>query len=638
VAVPMTLQVLKGDTLVEEKDFDRDIIKIGRLSTAHLCLDDEKVSRIHSVIESGADGTISIIDMGSVEGTFVNGKRVNKGTLSFGDEIRVGQTLIRLQRSGAQAEALQAAAASVADDVASDLAAAAAASAARAAVVAPPPPPSMDEEIAFDAAPAVRAAATAVAPPSGDIVHRPVERVRPTTAPGKGTAGLEVRIYWGDTLVGEYFLSPDGKKDRRALSVGSGPGVGFVMGDKLLPGPEFEVARTDAGTHLVRFTKKMDVTYTRGEKTMDGPALIAAGVASPDGDDAYAVNVSADGFVTVDLGGVTLEAFQSSKPKAAAVPFLETLDFGFLNILLVMLIVYALFVVATLTSGSQTEGFADELSGNQARLAKFIVKQAEAPKTNRFLQKLEQKAALQANAASKGAEGKAGSRSKEATNKPVKDAPVGKPDVKDRARDVVAGLFGGKGAQATLGGNVGIGGELQRATGGLTGSSTGTQAGFGGLGLRGESSGGGGTGELAVIGGVGTKGRGSGDAEYGSKSGTLGGKRVVDVAITSSEPVVQGSLDPALIRKVIQSNLAKIKFCYESQLTMNPNLAGQVKVRFVIAGTGRVADAKVDTSSIGNATVEQCVVGRVRTFVFPKPKGGGTVIVAYPFIFKSAGG
>ena len=51
VAVPLTLKVFKGDALVAAKDYDRDIIKIGRLSSAHLCLDDEKVSRIHSVIE-----------------------------------------------------------------------------------------------------------------------------------------------------------------------------------------------------------------------------------------------------------------------------------------------------------------------------------------------------------------------------------------------------------------------------------------------------------------------------------------------------------------------------------------------------------------------------------------------------------
>src|SRR5689334_11230974 len=88
--VPLTLRVFKGDTLVTSKDFERDIIKIGRLASAHLCLDDEKVSRIHSVIEVAPDGAISIIDMGSAEGTFVNGKKVSRGALRVGDQITLG--------------------------------------------------------------------------------------------------------------------------------------------------------------------------------------------------------------------------------------------------------------------------------------------------------------------------------------------------------------------------------------------------------------------------------------------------------------------------------------------------------------------------------------------------------------------
>src|SRR5215217_6187542 len=105
MAVPLTLKVFKGDTLIATKEYERDIIKIGRLSSAHLCLDDEKVSRIHSVIEVAPDGTLSIIDMGSVEGTYVNGKRVTKVTVASGDEIKVGNTTIKI------AEALAAAAA-----------------------------------------------------------------------------------------------------------------------------------------------------------------------------------------------------------------------------------------------------------------------------------------------------------------------------------------------------------------------------------------------------------------------------------------------------------------------------------------------------------------------------------------------
>ncbi|MGZ3480456.1 MAG: FHA domain-containing protein, partial [Myxococcaceae bacterium] len=110
MSVPLTLKVFKNEAMVAAKDYDRDIIKIGRLASAHLCLDDDKVSRIHSVIEIAPDGKLSIIDMGSVEGTWVNGKRVNKGVLSFGDEIRVGNTLIKVE-DGAAARAAAALAA-----------------------------------------------------------------------------------------------------------------------------------------------------------------------------------------------------------------------------------------------------------------------------------------------------------------------------------------------------------------------------------------------------------------------------------------------------------------------------------------------------------------------------------------------
>src|SRR5215207_7249021 len=115
MAVPLTLKVFKGDALVASRDYERDIIKIGRLSSAHLCLDDERVSRIHSVIEVSAEGAMSIIDMGSVEGTYVNGKRINKGTLAFGDQIKVGNTLIRVESAVARAAQNLAAAAQTTD-------------------------------------------------------------------------------------------------------------------------------------------------------------------------------------------------------------------------------------------------------------------------------------------------------------------------------------------------------------------------------------------------------------------------------------------------------------------------------------------------------------------------------------------
>src|SRR5512139_3758363 len=90
MATPITLKVFRGAELLRSEQFNREIIKIGRLASAHLVLDDDRISRIHSVIEVAPDGAISIIDMGSAEGTFVNGKKVSRGALKFGDQVTLG--------------------------------------------------------------------------------------------------------------------------------------------------------------------------------------------------------------------------------------------------------------------------------------------------------------------------------------------------------------------------------------------------------------------------------------------------------------------------------------------------------------------------------------------------------------------
>src|SRR5512145_1337129 len=103
MATPITLQVYRGSELVRSEQFNREIIKIGRLASAHLVLDDDRISRIHSVIEVAPDGAVSIIDMGSAEGTFVNGKKVSRGALKPGDQITLGG--LRLVLEGAEAAA-----------------------------------------------------------------------------------------------------------------------------------------------------------------------------------------------------------------------------------------------------------------------------------------------------------------------------------------------------------------------------------------------------------------------------------------------------------------------------------------------------------------------------------------------------
>ena len=65
--------------------------------------------------------------------------------------------------------------------------------------------------------------------------------------------------------------------------------------------------------------------------------------------------------------------------------------------------------------------------------------------------------------------------------------------------------------------------------------------------------------------------------------------------------------------------------------------AGKVQVKFVIGAQGNVQSAVVAESSLNNKTAESCMTGKVKGWMFPKPKGGGIVIVTYPFIFKQGG-
>src|SRR5262245_27805755 len=94
--VPLTFKIFKGDQLIREEKLSLSVIKLGKVPSAHLKLDDETVSRMHAIIEVNGPGDVSIIDLGSTKGTFVNGQKVNKAKLQSGDTIVVGETRIEL--------------------------------------------------------------------------------------------------------------------------------------------------------------------------------------------------------------------------------------------------------------------------------------------------------------------------------------------------------------------------------------------------------------------------------------------------------------------------------------------------------------------------------------------------------------
>ncbi|MBW1880044.1 MAG: energy transducer TonB, partial [Deltaproteobacteria bacterium] len=98
---------------------------------------------------------------------------------------------------------------------------------------------------------------------------------------------------------------------------------------------------------------------------------------------------------------------------------------------------------------------------------------------------------------------------------------------------------------------------------------------------------------------------------------------------------VTGTLDRAVIERVIRSHVSGIRACYERVLADIPGLEGRVVIRFVIGADGNVTAAAVEESTLNNSAVEACVVAQFRRMKFPEPEGGGVVVVNYPLVFTA---
>lgn len=71
-------------------------IRIGRSEESEIVLLDPSVSRAHAVVEVAAGEPI-VRDLGSTNGTFVNGRRIEAEALRDGDELRLGNTRMRFE-------------------------------------------------------------------------------------------------------------------------------------------------------------------------------------------------------------------------------------------------------------------------------------------------------------------------------------------------------------------------------------------------------------------------------------------------------------------------------------------------------------------------------------------------------------
>ncbi|KAB1973054.1 FHA domain-containing protein, partial [Streptomyces triticiradicis] len=77
-------------------------IRIGRSADADVPLDDPDVSRLHCAVTVTPDGRVSVADIGSTNGTTLDGSRVGSRPVPFGAGalLRVGESALRLALPG----------------------------------------------------------------------------------------------------------------------------------------------------------------------------------------------------------------------------------------------------------------------------------------------------------------------------------------------------------------------------------------------------------------------------------------------------------------------------------------------------------------------------------------------------------
>jgi hypothetical protein len=86
-----------NNKVIKTYELDDDVITIGRLPENKICISNMGISRRHSKIERDSNNNLVLTDLNSLNGTFVNSKKMPKTILAPGDAITIGKYTIVLE-------------------------------------------------------------------------------------------------------------------------------------------------------------------------------------------------------------------------------------------------------------------------------------------------------------------------------------------------------------------------------------------------------------------------------------------------------------------------------------------------------------------------------------------------------------
>ena len=618
---PITLQITGPDGATTESTSELESIIVGSGAGAAVKVTDPRVSNLHCMLKVEANGSVTVIDLGSESGTSVKDQSVKSPTVvASGDTITIGGSKLKVVFGADEEESK------------TDLIETKEEPKVEAKPVEATRAEKPEKKDKKDKKPKqVPTAPKALAGTGKNAALLFNEPLPAEAIPTESEKVLQVALLWGDTLINvQHFAAGV------PVTIGEEKGAHFNVVANGMPlftlaqarGSSIVVnAPPDSG--LVVTTKGGQSHKTREQLKTEGKLKAAEGGLRAD-----AVELELPDRAQVSLDSVAF-IIRYVRPSAAiAMNTMQEHDFTFFKIVSICVMAFFALVAAMIITPLGSGGEGDDIFANPAKYVKMVVK----PEKKQEIKKLNLSGVAEGEKA-KDKEGKFGKQDakKQDADPSKKGAPVVDANKREEDRKKVsmlmAGMFGG-GASSSVFGPGGLGTGINNALGGLQGGAgVGDAAGVGGLGSRGSGSGGGGNG--LGLGGLGTKGGGRGAGGYGSID--LGGRGKDSTRVIPGKTTVVGGLDKDVIMKVIKRHQNEIKFCYEAELQKTPTLGGKVAVAWTIDPAGSVSEANVSESSIGNANVESCIVQRIRRWKFPEPSGGGVVNVTFPWIFKAAG-
>jgi hypothetical protein len=670
--VALTFALYRQDALVRRETLTQDIVKVGRDAKSHLHIDDERVSRMHAVIEVASPEEISLIDLGNEPGTMVNGARVHKCKLGPGDQILLGATRIVLEKAEpvVVAAAPARAAAPLGAPAASPFGAMPTASPFGAPApnpftvvgatdpftlhnpFAPPPQPARDE-VPHDA-------------PEGSYTYTLVKSAPEVPADeveDRAASSVEVMILWDQSVLHVQHLTPPrsyyvGEEQDKAASCDF-----FVPSEKLggarapvvlaaRGGPVVLVIPPGAtGTIELPDQPKMTVE----EAVQQGRTQPCAELAG-----AQQMPLPAGAKARVEAFGLTFQITTGNAGRAVAGHFqVDTQGLLYAGISLAVhagLLAAMAFFMPPIGATDEDGITADQQYTIQQMLQAAAQKEQDEKPTEQTADNRADDKEGGTGTRAIGEEGAMGSPNTRTTGlrygvKGPKEN--SDPHIARQAALTDAGNFGligllssGAGGDpsaptAPWGRDDSLGNDPLSARGGMWGNEIGESFGGGGLGLSGVGEGGGGRGEGIGLGTIGTIGHGAGlgtGSGIGSGHGHVrGGHRAKSPTVRpEGTTITSGRIPPEVIQRIVRQNFGRFRLCYENGLRNSPNLQGRVSVRFVIGRDGAVSNVSNGGSDMPDGNVVSCVVRSFYGLSFPQPDGG-IVTVTYPIMFAPGG-